>query len=191
MKVFRPAGPNTYIALTEDDRDITPMSTNTFLASIQVQTGDLIGLHIPSFKESPSNNCDFHTEGINHWAYTVGSAPIGVPTTFEGEYGANFLLNVSATILPPPTIAGLSPANGSVKGGGSVSISGSNFAQVTGVAFGSTSAPGFSVGSEGQITADRAGEQDDRRGPDHRHYRRPARPPRRRASPTKAAGSRS
>jgi hypothetical protein len=53
LKVFRPAGPNTYTALAEDDRDITPMSTNTFPASIPVQAGDLVGLHIPGFKESP------------------------------------------------------------------------------------------------------------------------------------------
>ena len=153
LKVFRPAGPKTYIALAEDDRDITPMSTNIFPAGIPVQTGDLIGLHVPSSKESPTNNCDFHTDGINRFAYLVGSAAIGVPTMFEGEYGANFILNVSATVLPPPTIAGLSPANGSVKGGASLAIAGSNFAEVKGVAFGATAATGFTVGSEGQITA--------------------------------------
>ena len=39
LKVFRPAGPNTYTALAEDDRDITPMSTNTFPAGIPGSDG--------------------------------------------------------------------------------------------------------------------------------------------------------
>jgi hypothetical protein len=153
LKVFRPAGPNTFTALAEDDRTLTPMSTNTFPISIPVQTGDLVALHIPSHTDSPLNNCSFETPGINHWVYKEGSAPIGVPTTFDGEYGSASLLNVSATVLPPPTISGLSPAAGSVSGGTAVTIAGANFAQVKGVGFGATAAAGFSVGSEGQITA--------------------------------------
>ncbi len=153
LKVFRPEGSNTFTALAEDDHNLTPMSTNTFPVNIPVQTGDLIGLHIPSNKESPENNCEFHTDENNHHFYKFGSAPIGVPTAFDGEEDFEALLNVSATILPPPTISGLSPAEGSVTGGAAVTIAGSNFAQVKGVAFGATPAAGFSVGSEGQITA--------------------------------------
>jgi len=153
LKVFRPAGPKTYIALAQDDRQLTPMSTNTFPVSIPVQAGDLVALHIPSNTESPLNNCDFFAAGSNHWEYKVGSAPIGVPTEFDGEYGAEFLLNVSATVLPPPTISALTPAGGSVKGGAAITVSGSNFAEVKGVSFGAAAAAGFSVASEGQITA--------------------------------------
>jgi hypothetical protein len=153
LKVFRPAGPNTFVALAEDDRNLTPMSTNTFPVSIPVQAGDLVGLHVPSHTESPSNNCEFGTTGVNQWIYKMGSAPIGVPTKFDGEYGSDTLLNVSASVLPPPAISGLTPAGGSVKGGAAVTISGSNFAEVRGVSFGATAAAGFSVASEGQITA--------------------------------------
>ena len=155
LKVFRPAGPDTYTALAEDDRDITPMSTNTFPVSIPVQAGDLIGLHIPSVaKESPQNNCEFGTAENNHHAYKLGSAPIGVPTKFDAEEDFEVALNVSATVLPPPTIAGLSPPRGSVKGGTAVShrrrrISPRSKAS----SFGATPAAAFSVGSEGQITA--------------------------------------
>lgn len=153
LKVFRPNGSNTFTALAEDDHDLTPMSTNTFPVSIPVQAGDLIGLHIPSNKESPENNCEFHTDENNHHVYKFGSAPIGVPTKFDGEEDFEALLNVSATILPPPAISGVSPAEGSVAGGTAVTISGANFAQVRGVAFGATQAASFTVGSEGQITA--------------------------------------
>jgi hypothetical protein len=52
--------------------------------------------------------------------------------------------------LPPPTISAITPTEGSIKGAG-VAITGTNFATVTGVSFGSVPAA-FTVNSEGQIT---------------------------------------
>ena len=62
-------------------------------------------------------------------------------------------VNVSATVLPPPTLSALTPASGSVKGGTSVVLAGANFASVQSVTFGTTAATSFTVNSEAQITA--------------------------------------
>ena len=61
--------------------------------------------------------------------------------------------NISATLVPPPTISSLSPSHGSVTGGSKVTIAGANFDKVTGVSFGGVPAAAFSVQSEGAITA--------------------------------------
>ena len=84
-----------------------------------------------------------------------GSAPIGVPTTFDGEYGADF---AAQRLRDGPAAADdlrAEPRRAARSSGGDRRhpSPGSNFAQVKGVAFGSTPAAGFSVGSEGQITA--------------------------------------
>jgi hypothetical protein len=55
-------------------------------------------------------------------------------------------------VLPPPTIIGITPRKGSVKGA-SVVITGANLASVSGVSFGSNPAKSFTVDSEEQITA--------------------------------------
>jgi hypothetical protein len=66
---------------------------------------------------------------------------------FEGEVAFN------AEIQPQPTISGITPSSGSVKGGTTVTITGSDFSNVSSVAFGSLPAQSFTVNSESQITA--------------------------------------
>ena len=55
--------------------------------------------------------------------------------------------------VSPPGISGVSPASGSVTGGDTVVITGTNFAGVTSVKFGSAGAASFTVDSSTQITA--------------------------------------
>jgi hypothetical protein len=57
------------------------------------------------------------------------------------------------TYLPLPTVTGVSPKEGSVAGGTSVTITGTNFGGATAVAFGSVSGTSFTVNSESSITA--------------------------------------
>jgi hypothetical protein len=57
------------------------------------------------------------------------------------------------TYLPLPTVTGVSPKEGSVTGGTSVTITGTNFGGATAVAFGSVSGTSFTVNSESSITA--------------------------------------
>lgn len=61
-------------------------------------------------------------------------------------------LNLSATLLAAPAISSLGTTSGPTVGGTSVVISGTEFGEVKGVAFGSNSAS-YTVDSEGQITA--------------------------------------
>jgi hypothetical protein len=58
-----------------------------------------------------------------------------------------------AAVLPLPTVTGVSPASGTVGGGTSVTITGTNFTGATAVNFGGTAATGVTVNSATQATA--------------------------------------
>jgi hypothetical protein len=79
----------------------------------------------------------------------------GTSPTVRINYTAK---TVTATVLTsgggtPPTVTKVSPTKGPVGGGTSVTITGTNFAGVTAVKFGSTSAATFKVNSASSITA--------------------------------------
>lgn len=59
----------------------------------------------------------------------------------------------NAEVQPAPTVSSLGVASGPTAGGTAVPIFGTDFTDVTGVAFGSAPATSFSVTSEGALTA--------------------------------------
>jgi hypothetical protein len=151
LKVYRVSG-SSYTVIGHDVQSLTASTLNTFPTSIPVQAGDIIGTHVFGEGESSSTICVFKT-GLtaDKFSFKPTDALDGVPTEFN-EHFEGYRLNISATLLPPPTIAGLTPPAGSVTGGSGVTIAGTNFAQVSSVSFGSAPAT-FTVDSEGQITA--------------------------------------
>jgi IPT/TIG domain/PASTA domain len=152
FKVFRKVAPFTYLVVAQDRRTLTPGVVNTFSVAIPVQAGDFVGEGQPG--GGVSTPCVFET-GLDsdHILYAEGSdTPGGGTVVFPGRLESGYRLNVSATVLLPPTITAISPTAGSVKGV-PVIISGTHFANVSGVSFGSTPAAGFTVESEEQITA--------------------------------------
>jgi hypothetical protein len=145
-------GAGTYTVLGHDNRSLVASVLNTFPVSIPVQAGDLIGTHVFQESESARSDCLFDT-GLtgDQIRYSSGNALDNTPTGIaSGEPGHR--INVSVTLLGAPAITAVSPAKGSIKGA-SVTIAGTEFAQVSAVSFGSTPAKSFTVDSEGQITA--------------------------------------
>lgn len=149
LRVLRPTGGPVYTAVGSS----APVSASgsvfeTFATALPVQAGDTIGLDIPEgiklglYLSGPASTvADWEpplTEGATQ-PYTKAEA--------GGEYGFN------AEVQPTPGIASVAPASGSIKGGTSVTISGTDFASVSGVSFGGVPAKSFTVGSESAITA--------------------------------------
>lgn len=148
MKVYRPAGPGTFQVVGQDGPRALIAGLNTFAVNIPVQAGDILGIFLPAGAQS---DCVIETGLAGDMiSYQEGNAPVGSSFAIQDTYSEE-RLNVSATLLPPPAISAISPAEGSIKGA-SVVIAGANFAGVTGVSFGSVPAT-FTVNSEGQITA--------------------------------------
>jgi len=148
FKVYRAAGVGSFSVVGQDGPRSLAAGLNTFPVSIPVQAGDIIGIFLPPNVHS---DCGFETGLLGDViSWQEGNAPVGSSFTIQATYPEN-RLNVSASLLPPPTISAIAPAEGSIKGA-SVVISGANFASVTGVSFGAVPAT-FTVNSEGQITA--------------------------------------
>ena len=148
MKIYRPTGPGSYLVVGQDGAHTLVSGLNTFTVSIPVQAGDILGIFLPPNVHS---DCGFETllaGDVISWQ--EGNHAPGASFSIQETYSGN-RLNISASLLPPPTISSIAPAEGSVKGA-TVVIAGTNFASVTGVSFGSVPAT-FTVDSEGQITA--------------------------------------
>jgi len=150
FKVFRPLGGTSYQVVAHDGpRSLTSSALNTFPVSIPVQAGDVVGMSLP---ENAQADCLFETASPGDVVgYRQGNVADGASFSLENTFTEE-RVNVSATLLPPPTIASISPAAGSISGA-SVVIAGANFANVQSVSFGSVPASSYTVDSEGQITA--------------------------------------
>lgn len=155
FKVFRKTAPFTYLVVARDARALVPNSLNSFSTSIPVQGGDTIGLAVSGAPfETP---CAFQTgvPGASEDRIMFadgGDVPAGGTVAFPGTVESGYRLNVSATLLPPPTVTSISPPSGSLKSG-SVVISGTNLSSAYAVMFGDLYARSFKVDSDGQITA--------------------------------------
>lgn len=148
MKVYRPIGPGTFLVVGQDGPRTLTSGLNIFAVNVPVQAGDILGTFLPPNAHSA---CGFETglEG-DQISWQEGNAAVGSSFLIQETY-SEARLNISASLLPPPAITSITPAEGSIKGA-SVVIAGANFAGVTGVSFGSVPAV-FAVNSEGQITA--------------------------------------
>jgi alpha-tubulin suppressor-like RCC1 family protein len=81
-----------------------------------------------------------------------GSGVVDVTVTTLGGTSSTGTVD-QFTYLPPPTVTGVSPSNGPVGGGTTVTISGTDFTGATAVKFGSIAATSFTVNSATSITA--------------------------------------
>jgi hypothetical protein len=153
LKVLRPSGLGFTVVGHDGPRPLTSGVLNTFTTSIPVQVGDLLAMHMGTLAESSFVACTFETGLLGDViGYRESDVTEGGLLTAEETYPEE-RLNISATVLPPPTISSLGTAGGSIKGGASVVVAGTNFASVSAVNFGSVAATSFTVNSEGQITA--------------------------------------
>ncbi len=147
LRVLTPTGGNAYTA-TASSAPGAPAGegVETFPTALPIKAGQTVGIDI-----EPKAEIGFIKENggaLISWSPAIPEGPVPFPPEqLNAEIGFN------ADVQPRPTVTGISPAKGSFKGGASVKISGSDFAGVSAVTFGTTPAKSFSVDSEAQITA--------------------------------------
>jgi hypothetical protein len=148
--VLRPTGGGSYVWI-DHSSPVAPAggALETFSANVPISAGDLVALHVPaegtdaiSYLKAPGSQTTFFAPEL-----AAGTEARPAETYANTEYGFN------AEVLPPPTIAAISPAEGPTAGGTSVTIAGTNFIEVTSVQFGENPARSFAVTNEGVLTA--------------------------------------
>lgn len=148
VKVYRPIGPGAFLVVGQDGPRALASGLNTFPVNLAVQAGDILGIFLPPGAQS---DCGFETGSAGDViSWQEGNAAVGSSISIQETYTED-RLNISGSLLPPPSISSIAPAAGSIKGA-TVLIAGANFASVTGVSFGAAPAT-FTVDSEAQITA--------------------------------------
>jgi hypothetical protein len=147
LAVMKPGAPEyTLERLSDKALPASEAGVETFATQLPIATGDTIGLEV-----EPGG-----TVGIEHglggeslgWKPAPAIGPAGPATVLKNDtYGFD------AEVLPAPSITGLATTSGPAAGGTAVTISGTDFSHVSGVAFGGIAASTYAVGSEGQILA--------------------------------------
>jgi hypothetical protein len=147
LRVLTPNGGMSYTA-TGTSAPGTPAGegVETFPTALPIKAGQTIGIDL-----EPGAEIGFIEENggqLVSWSPAIPEGPMPFPPdSLNAEVAFN------ADIQPPPTISAISPANGSFKGGASVKVTGTDFAGVSAVTFGTTPAKSFTVDSEAQVTA--------------------------------------
>ena len=149
LRVLHPDGGGSFTgAASSVARLASTTSIQTFETSLPIRAGDLIGLDL--LKANPTMRAaSVIGSSAIYWAPILAdgatSSPTGPLTNLEFQFNAE--------VQPAPRTVLVSPSSGPVSGGSVVTITGSDFAGVTGVSFGSIPAASFVVNSESEITA--------------------------------------
>lgn len=150
LRVFAPAGLFTFTATASSAYAVPASSAlQSFPTSIPIQAGQGIGLDLPA-----EGAVDYREAPGAAYAYFPSPPLDGIPTEGEDIGESPWELGFNADVLAPPTVASISPNRGILASGSTVKvkITGNNFAEVTGVAFGGVPTT-YTVDSDSQITA--------------------------------------
>lgn len=151
LKVYRPTStPNSYQVVRESPLEkLTPNVLNSFPVSLGVQAGDLIGYTRPA---NSTVRCMFSTGLSGDLSADAPSAddPLGTTTKFNAP-GSGARVNLSAVFYAYPVVEAVTPPSSSVLGGGTITLTGHDFTDASGVDFAGLPAAAFTVVSDTRI----------------------------------------
>lgn len=153
LAVLRPDGNGGYTAVaTSDPRTASSSVIETFTTALPIKEGDLVGLDVAA--ASGQNEVKVEAASVSsviqyYWAPFLAVGSLARPPSRLGGFEFEF----NAEVQPAPEVGFVTPDNGPLGGGTTVTIKGQNFAAVSGVSFGSVAATSFTVRNEGEIVA--------------------------------------
>ena len=148
LRVLTPGTANTYTgAGTSGGGKPTSTGVQTFATVLPIRAGQTIGL------DSTEATDEIGAATVPGASFGYIAPPLKEGATASGTEITGQELGFNADIQPLPVVAQLAPSAGSIAGGTSVTITGSDFVGVKSVTFGSYDAPSFTVDSASQITA--------------------------------------
>jgi hypothetical protein len=149
LRVLRPNGTGAYTAAgTSGPATPSGAGLQTFTANIPIHAGDLIGV-------DPTNAGDeiglASVPGANY-AF-IAPPPFNESTVPPSGGVSGQEIELNAEVQPAPAITSIAPRSGSIAGGTTVTITGTNLTSASAVKFGTTPAASFTAESDTQITA--------------------------------------
>jgi hypothetical protein len=151
LRVLRPVpgAPGVYLGAGSGAPALpTNTGLQTFATAIPIQAGDLIGLDNANKTDRIGTISSLEGSGFIGWI-----PPLPDGATAPGSTTPNREIAFNAEVKPAPTLVSISPTSGSIKGGTTVTVAGTDLSGATGVSFGGVPASSFVVNSEGQLTA--------------------------------------
>jgi hypothetical protein len=149
LRVVRPEAAGTFLAgAAGAPQTLVSYGLGSFATDLPIKAGELVGIQVAEGARIGNAMGDAPGSTAAVW---VGH-PESEAVAPERE-AAEWELSFNATVLPAPTVAAVAPTSGPIAGGTSVTVSGTDFTDVEGVTFGSVPAAGYTVNSEGQLTA--------------------------------------
>ena len=123
------------------------LATQTFPADLPIRAGQILGL------DNTNGSDQLGRAAVSGTGWVDWEPPLADGATRAASVGGAFEFAFNADVQPLPSISSVSPSSGSTAGGTTVTISGENLDATTGVSFGSTPAPSFTVVSANMVTA--------------------------------------
>jgi hypothetical protein len=149
LRVLTPAGGTSYTgAGTSSPQMPTSTATQIYTTNLPIHAGQVIGLN------NANGSDTLGVAGVVGATWGAFVPPLLDSSTSASAPGTpNSELGFNAEVQPAPSITTIGPPEGSVKGGASVVIAGSNLDGASAVKFGATPATSFTVNSENAVTA--------------------------------------
>lgn len=149
LRVLTPLGEDTYLGAGSSAPVVsTSPATQTFPANLWILAGQTIAVDLANAGD------EVGYLGVTGAAFGYIAPPLadGASAKATVSPAAQYLFN--ADVLPPPTIASITPTSGILASGSTVrvTITGTNFSEVTGVAFGGVPTT-YTVESDSRISA--------------------------------------
>jgi hypothetical protein len=149
LRVLRPEGAGTFLAgAAAAPETLGTYGVGNFTTDLPIKAGELVGIEAPEGARIGNAMGDAPGSTAAVWEVPPESEAVA-PEREAAEWELSF----SATVLPAPTVVAVAPTSGPIAGATTVTVTGTDFTDVEGVSFGSVPAAGYSVGSEGQLTA--------------------------------------
>jgi len=153
LTVLRPDGSGGYSAIATSDPETASTSViGTFTTALPIKEGDLVGLDVQAGPLEPETKLAVASIPGATQFYWDPFLAVGSLATAPKPIGA-LEFEFNAEVQPAPEVGFVSPSDGPVGGGTTVTVKGQNFAAVSGVSFGSVGARSFTVLNEGEISA--------------------------------------
>jgi hypothetical protein len=149
LRVLHPNGTGAYAA-SGTSGGVTPTDAGlqTFTTNLPVKSGDLIGIDATNATDEIGVVDVPGASFASIFPSPSDGATVPARPSISGKE-----LELSAEIQPAPAVTSLSPNSGSIAGGATVKITGTDFTAASAVKFGDTPASSYAVVSETEITA--------------------------------------